>query len=271
MTDRAKRVPSSNGEVPFSTEGALDTVADVLRRERKPLTLQSAQTVSRKFAVLGQCSKNHPLEVVMDLLAVPREFEDAALERDDVLVRMLEQKARCGEATAHSLSEVAEILPDSSKRKASRKKRLEKMLRRRAEARRWPARVGVLQGSKGPVLFLLEHVVGVPRENRQPVMAVEEPRPKTTNGDFARAFKEAFDRLRRDRPFNMVELAALRGALPHYSREQFDRGLFALRKSREFVLETFEGRHGSLSSEELAAAVREDGRVFAFAARRENG
>jgi hypothetical protein len=242
----------------------LQTVGEVLRQEGKPLTLKSAQAVWRagRF-VLGPCSSKLPFDVVKEHLVVPRGAADAAVERDDVLLRVLGLKAHFGKVNVHSFSALTEILPEVPQKKFA------VVLRQRAESRRWPAGVGMLQGSHGPLLFLLDHVVGAPPQTRRgPLIAVEESR---SNGDFARAFKEAFDRLRRDRPFNMVELAALRQALRSYSREQFDQGLHALRKSREFVLETFEGRHGSLSPEELAAAVREDGRIFAFAARRDNG
>jgi hypothetical protein len=241
----------------------LQTVGEMLGQS---IDLESAKKLSRQpgWVVLGTCSQDIPLAVVKDHLVVPSGREGAALERDDVLLHLLEQKASCGKANVHPFSALVAILPDSLAKK------LKKLLDDRAKARRWPGGVGLLRGSKKePLLFLLDHVVGAPEQTRRdPLIAVEEPR---SNGDFARAFKEAFDRLRRDRPFNMVELAALRQALRSYSREQFDQGLHALRKSREFVLETFEGRHGSLSPEELAAAVREDGRIFAFAARRDNG
>jgi hypothetical protein len=263
LSNKAKRVPSSNGELPFSTDSPLLSVGELLNKEGKPLNLEAAKKIKSPWKVLGQCLKTYPVDVVMGFHVVPHDREEKALERDDVLVRLLEQKARCVKTNVQDFAGLAAILPKA------RKATLRAMLERREESRRWPAGVGRLQGSRGPLLFLFDHVVGVPQQTRRgPLIAVEEPR---TNGDFARAFKEAFDRLRRDRPFNMVELAALRQALRSYSREQFDQGLHALRKSREFVLETFEGRHGSLSPEELAAAVREDGRIFAFAARRDNG
>jgi hypothetical protein len=84
---------------------------------------------------------------------------------------------------------------------------------------------------------------------------------------FAAAFNAAFDRLRRDRPFNLVKLSDLRRALPQFDRTQFDAGLKELRKARLFVLETFEGRHGHLSDDERSGAIREDGRLFVYAAR----
>lgn len=85
---------------------------------------------------------------------------------------------------------------------------------------------------------------------------------------FADAFNAAFDRIRRDRPLNLVELSDLRRALPQFDRSQFDAGLRELRRARLFVLETFEGRHGQLTDDERSGAIHEDGRLFVYAARR---
>lgn len=255
---KRKRAKRSNGELPFRSGDPLPTVAEFLSRQGKAISLTSAQAISRgSWVVLGQCSKELPFEAVGDSMVVPREQEKAALERDDVLVRLIEHKEKHGPARVHSFAELAGILP-----KGARQAQFRAILESRAGSRPWPARLRFLPGSKQGYLFLLEHVVpGAPVT--RPVLVHD--------ADFARAFKEAFDRLRRDRPFNMVELAALRDALSDYSREQFDGGLRELRKSREFVLRAFEGRHGSLTPDEMAAAIREDGRVFAYAARANNG
>jgi hypothetical protein len=268
LTKTSKRGSSKppNGELPFPTngDGPLLTVAQFLAREGMPPTLKAAQRIPRKKnVVLGACLKDYPLETVMDYIVVARGSEEAVLKRDDVLVRLLDHRAKQRGVNVHSPSGLAGMLPDGAGRCLSQ------ILKSRVASRRWPPGVGLLQGSRGPVLFLLEHVVGV----REVAGGSDrKDTPDSVNGEgFARAFKEAYDRLRRDRPFNMVELAALRRALPDFSREQFDRGLHALRKSHEFVLETYEGRHGSPSPEDLAAAIREDGRIFAFAARRDHG
>lgn len=258
--ERAKSVKKTgNGELALPSGDSWPSVADFLNRRGKPLTLESAKAISRgSWVVLGQCSKYLPLEAVMGSMVVPRSQERAALERDDVLVRLIEHEERYAAARVHSLAEVAGILP-----KGPRQAQFHKLLTERAASSRpWPARLGFLQGSRQGYLFLLEHVVRSGEASRPVAVG---------DANFSRAFKEAFERLRRGRPFNMVELAALRDALPDYSREQFDGGLRELRKSREFVLRAFEGRHGSLTAEEMAAAIREDGRVFAYAARANNG
>jgi hypothetical protein len=257
QSTKRKTKTASNGELPFTDSDAPCSVAEFLKRQGKELTLKSAQSISRgRWVVLGQCKKTLPLEVLGELMVVPRGQARAALERDDVLLRLIEHREKYGRARVHSLAEVASILPKA------RQAEFRSILAGRAASRPWPAQLAFLPGSKDGYLFLRERVVQS--------SAVSSP-VAVTDGDFARAFSEAFDRLRRDRPFNMVELAALRHALSGYSREQFDGGLRELRQSREFVLRAFEGRHGSLTPEEMAAAIREDGRVFAYAARANNG
>lgn len=251
--------------MPLPIDGALLTVGELLAGQGVERTLSAFQGVSRRrqVALLGSASKDLPLEAIANCLVVNRADLATALGRDDVLVHLLEQKAKLGKARVHSFTELANQLPGTTA------KAFKSVLGQRWESKRWPEKVGVLQGSQSPHLFLLEHVI---RSGDKVPSVVTAVRLAAANGeDFARDFNNAFDRLRRQRPFNLVELSALRQALPEYTHDQFDHGLLALRKSHDFILETFEGRHGTLSAEEMAATIRVDGRLFAFASRRDHG
>jgi hypothetical protein len=247
------RIKAPNGELPLPDSGQLLTVRKFVEQTGK-----SVRSISRqKWSILGTASKR-PADAIQDFIIVARDRVEAVLERDDVLHRLLQQRATYGKATVHSVAELASEVPETLA------PFLQAVLERRAKARRLPDDVGLLEGSKGPCFFLFKHAVGQPAGK-------DSEKPQTDGVDFSQAFNEAFDRLRRQRTFNMVELSALRRALPGFSREAFDLGLRELRESDEFVLESFEGRHGALSPEDIAAAIREDGRVFAYAARRDHG
>jgi hypothetical protein len=264
-SEKAHAKNRSNGQLPFPTDGPLLTVGELLIKEGKPFSRGAAKAIAlqKRWAVVGQCLKERTDEAIKNYLVLPRSGEAAMLERDDVLVKLLEHRAKHEEVHVQSLSELSKFLPDGARRRS-----FKEILEGRAKRKAWPMGVGMLQGSADAHVFLAKHIVGN-IELGKPAAAV--PPAVISGDDFPRAFNDAFDQLRRERPLNLVELSALRRALPGFTREAFDRGLRDLRKSRQFVLETFEARHGTLSAEEAAAAIREDGRVFAFAARRDHG
>lgn len=268
MPNRAQGIAStkrsSNGQLPFPTDGPLLTVGELLSKEGKPFSRGAAKALAlqKRWAVVGQCLKERTDEAIKNYLVLPRSGEAAMLERDDVLVKLLEHRAKHEEVHVQSLSELSKFLPDGARRKT-----FKEILDSRAERKAWPMGVGMLQGSADAHVFLARHIVGHFDLGKPTVVATA---TVSSGEDFPRAFNEAFDKLRRERPLNLVELSALRRALPGFTREAFDLGLRELRKTRQYVLETFEGRHGSLSPEDAAAAIREDGRVFAFAARRDH-
>lgn len=92
--------------------------------------------------------------------------------------------------------------------------------------------------------------------------------PKPTQRDFATDFDAAFDKLRRGREFNQIELSLLRKEMPHLSREEFDAGLHALRRADRYELGTSDGRHRQLTPEEIAGGIEERGRQYIYVSRR---
>ena len=54
-----------------------------------------------------------------------------------------------------------------------------------------------------------------------------------------------------------MKLASLRHALPQFSRDVFDSELQALRRAGEFSLDSHEGLHGTLTTEEREAGENE--------------
>ncbi len=246
-------------------EASLRTVGEVLHGIEKGKFRAAATGLWRKgMIVLGQCLKEFSEAEIGDYMVIPRTDEKPELGRDEVLVRLLQQRAKYREVDVYTFGELTRTLPEAAQKAFAAE------LVDRFVSNRWPVGVKTLRRAKNQrCLFLLTDEIAAATTA---VATTAVTPPGGQNGEaFASAFDQAFERLRRERPFNMVELAALRAAMPGYSREQFDRGLHALRRSGEFLLETFEGRHGSLSPEELAASIREDGRVFAFAARRDRG
>lgn len=260
-----------NGEAPppAAKEAPLRTVNDVLKAVEKGKFRASAKTIWRRnMIVLGAVLKDVSDDEIGDYLVIPRSEEKPELRRDDLLVELLRQRARHRAMDVYTFAELTRTLPDSCQ------KAFAGVLVDRFASNGWPAGVAtVRRGKSQRCLLLTGGLVGATAATVGATAASAGPTVVTPpSGEaFARAFSQAFERLRRERPFNMVELLALRSALPGYSREQFDRGLHDLRRSGEFLLETFEGRHGSLTPEELAASIREDGRVFAYATRRDRG
>jgi hypothetical protein len=140
-----------------------------------------------------------------------------------------------------------------------------------------PAGVGALRIKKKVHLFLMRDVNAagpLPREDL-PVAATPTalvpPEERGGDGrpviDFAIALDEAFTRLDQQRGSpNFVSLVDLRRELP-VDRDTFDRELHALRRAGRFTLNAAEGREG-LTHEEQEAAIREEGTLLLFLARK---
>jgi hypothetical protein len=128
-----------------------------------------------------------------------------------------------------------------------------------------PAGIGALRVKKAWHLFFLRDVQGA---TAAPAPA---PQPSALAPlEFAVAFEAAF--ARRDRECgsnNFVSLVDLRRDLP-VDRDTFDRELRRLRQAGRFTLSAAEGRHG-LSPEEQDAAIREEGTLLLFVARKAPG
>lgn len=101
----------------------------------------------------------------------------------------------------------------------------------------------------------------------KPAIAKAVAKPTAPAPSFASAFRVAFATIDRRNRRNLVALADMRKALPQYTRSQFDSGLRKLRVARQFTLNSFDGRHGSLSPEARKAAIIEDGRELTFVSR----
>jgi hypothetical protein len=77
------------------------------------------------------------------------------------------------------------------------------------------------------------------------------PKPEPS---VMKAIASAFDRL--DRGNNTVSLLALRRALSGYSRPRVDAAIRELQLRDRFTLDSHEGRHRTLTKEELRAGIR---------------
>jgi hypothetical protein len=85
----------------------------------------------------------------------------------------------------------------------------------------------------------------------------------STGRYFPADFDAAFDRL--DGGHNLVSLVPLRRALGSYSREEFDRGLWNLRRAGVYTCSSAER---DVSAADLAAGVEEDGLLLLYVSRR---
>ncbi|MBI1918066.1 MAG: hypothetical protein HYS12_25520 [Planctomycetes bacterium] len=144
-----------------------------------------------------------------------------------------------------------------------------------------PAGVGALRIKKKDHLFLMRDVNAagpLPREDlpvaATPTTLAPPSEERAGDGrpalDFGTAFDEAFTRLDQQRGSpNFVSLVDLRRELP-VDRDTFDRELRDLRRAGLFSLNAAEGREG-LTHEEQAAAIREEGTLLLFVARKPRG
>ena len=90
---------------------------------------------------------------------------------------------------------------------------------------------------------------------------------KVEKRNFEKTFDESYDKLYERRGFNLIKLSDLRD-LVGGSKTDFDKGLRKLREKHKYVLQTFDGRHGTLEPRDKKAAIIEGGRTFIYAARR---
>jgi hypothetical protein len=228
------------------------TLGELFPQVGLPLDRATAVALSRKATVLARSVGTLGEGDLVALHVCARASVEQALERDDVLVAILRRKAAMG----YTVAQISDMVPPRHKAAFQRA-----LLARKAAAR-WPAGVGAIPALNNFLIFLMEHVAGQPAQ-------------PATNGhghaaDFAGAFGEAFDKLRKERRVNLVALSSLRQALPSYPREAFDRELYELRRAKQFVLETSESRHGKPKPEELEGGIEEGGRRFVYASRRDH-
>ncbi|MEZ4239002.1 MAG: hypothetical protein R3F59_23185 [Myxococcota bacterium] len=224
------------------------TLGELFQRAEVPLGKPTVTSLARKAAVLVRNVRARSLAELEAVHVAPLPLAADAVASDEVLVGILRRLAITLKSRAHTVTELANTVPDRDK------PALRKALDERARERRWPPGVGAVRGPKGPLVFLLQDLA---------VGAATEPE------GFAPAFDRAFERLRDQRGLNLVALSALRAALSRFPRDAFDRELNALRRADQVVLHTFDGRHGKLSPADEAAAIEEGGRRFVYAARRD--
>lgn len=93
---------------------------------------------------------------------------------------------------------------------------------------------------------------------------------RARSSGFESAFHRAFDRLAAKTRSGLVPLSDMRGALPTYSREQFESGLRRMRKEADdYALQSFEGRHGNIPPAWNDGSIQEGGRRYVYVKRRE--
>jgi hypothetical protein len=127
--------------------------------------------------------------------------------------------------------------------------------------------VGSLVIKKKPWLFLLSDLKGAPTATapHPPSLAQAGQAPPL---DFARRFDEAFAMLARE-SHGLVSLVRLRQEVP-VERSRFDSELNHLRRAGRYTLTPAESRHG-ISPEERAAGIIEQGTLFLYVSKREEG
>lgn len=104
-------------------------------------------------------------------------------------------------------------------------------------------------------------------EDEQGHVMVQKAKVRTAGAGFATDFEREFDRLSRNRTFGVVELWALRDAMPTHSRAVFDRELVKLRQAGRFELWTADGRHHVITPQERDAAIEERGQQYYYVVR----
>lgn len=93
---------------------------------------------------------------------------------------------------------------------------------------------------------------------------------RSTSGDaHEREFEAAFDIAdRASNSRNFVKLHSLRLELPDWDRRQFDSTLNALRRQKRFTLNSADGNHVALTSDEREAGIHEAGSLLVYCSRR---
>jgi hypothetical protein len=217
-------------------------------------------------AVVAWNKDRKPARDAVVILVASENLEESMAEVAPTVLLKLLDRERGKSTEAFSATDLAKKL--TAKLQGPFKAALARGIERNA----LPPEVGSIKKNNTRLLFMLDAVeTSTPRptfgSNGQAV-AVPQPAP-TSPGNFAEAFRAAFERLdRANRSTNFVRLLDMRRTLPGFDRERFDAGLRQLRLDDEFTLNSHEGRHGPLSDEEREAGIREAGSLLVYVSRR---
>jgi hypothetical protein len=192
--------------------------------------------------------------------------EDTALvaSSEQLIVHVVEH-ARTASTTLHTISALKARLPGNLQDGFSASVRG----RSRDESKlRLPSGVGMLSGRKHPYLFLLSDVKSAKQSTPQPESPVQKPE-RSPGAPFEVEFANAFDELdQQSGRRNVVLISDLRRRLSQIPRPDFDKGLNELRRSKQYSLDSADGRQGRLTPEQVDAGIREAGSVLVYVARR---
>ncbi len=220
-----------------------------------PFTGQAVTTVDKPRSIYFTGTNN--------LIALKGDL--GVLLQDDRLLLFALQRSRTKRSHAHTIDILKKKLPVPLQAPFA-----EALKRRLTNGELPPGVAWILHNS--PRLFLLtdlQPTASPPRQADQPASASAPPTAPAAAapGDFANAFRTAFDQLyRQSGRRNFVNLLDLRNALASYSREAFDSGLHTLRLSGEFDLSAAGGRE-QLSPEEQQAGIQEGNALLLYASR----
>jgi hypothetical protein len=195
------------------------------------------------------------------LVFLPEDAE-TAIASDRMLSHAL-TLARTDATTVHGLSNLKATVPTSLQSSFGESLRQ----RARSGGDLPPAGVGMLLSRGLPLFFFHENVVSA-----QSAAAVAPPpvaAPVKPEAPFEVEFAHAFDELdQQSGRRNVVMLADLRRRLAQIPRPDFDKGLNELRRSKQYSLDSADGRQGRLTPEQVEAGIREAGSVLVYVARR---
>jgi hypothetical protein len=192
--------------------------------------------------------------------------EDAALiaSSEQLIIHVVEH-ARTASTNLHTISALKARLPSNLQDGFNASVRD----RTRDDANvRLPAGVGMLSGRKHPYLFLLRDVKSAELSNAELKPPVQKP-ARPPDAPFEVEFAHAFDELdQQSGRRNVVLISDLRRRLAQIPRPDFDKGLNELRRSKQYSLDSADGRQGRLTPEQVEAGIREAGSVLVYVARR---
>jgi hypothetical protein len=220
------------------------------------LKIFAARKNAALFTLTAKASKTDPGATRNALVYVPEDEKSVAAARatlDDAF-----EAAKRGGSDIVTPAELVKCAPRS----------LQKAFRASVDG--W-ARTGK---APFPGVIVLRHKAGRKAtlylhrlESPAPATAVRQPRP--ISRDFTREFLREFERLdRASGNNNYVLLHDLRRALPDIERAEFDSRLKDLRLAKLFTLDSPDGRHVSLTAEQLDAGIREGSSNLVYVARR---
>jgi hypothetical protein len=188
-----------------------------------------------------------------DVWLATEEWREDALRSDELFVSLVRLKRT---AQKQALSE-AEL---KSGLKPAHRPAFAAAFKERQRLGRWPEGVGVFLRKSAFVLLVADLMTSRRREQAS---------PPSNGGSFAARFEALFNELDRQHgSHNRVALRDLRPKMADVDRASFDRELNALRAADRFVLEDFEGRHGSFDPTLAEAGITELGHRYVFVARK---